>query len=232
MARGYFITGTDTGVGKTTFAVALIQSLRQRGFSVAAMKPVAAGCEWVEGRLANADVLALCAAANVQADPALVNPYTFTPAIAPHIAAAQVGIEIKLDTITSAYDALARDADVVVVEGVGGFRVPLSASLDTADLAQALNLPIVLVVGMRLGCLNHALLTAEAMHHRGLSCAGWIANELDPDMPALAENVAELKMRLPMPCLGRMQKKPQTGSVPAAKNDPCFVEWFEPLLGP
>lgn len=232
MARGYFVTGTDTGVGKTTVAVALIHALRQRGLKVAAMKPVAAGCEWVEGELANADVRALCAAANVHADPALVNPYTFAPAIAPHIAAAQAGIEIKLETIMSAYAALSRAADVVVVEGVGGFRVPLSASLDTADLAQALNLPVVLVVGMRLGCLNHALLTAEAIHHRGLTWAGWVANELDPDMPALAENMVELKMRLPIPCLGRMQKKQCTKPLQANENTPFFMEWFELPRGP
>lgn len=229
MAHGYFVTGTDTGVGKTTVAVALIQALRKRGLKVAAMKPVAAGSEGVEGELANADVRALCAAANVQADPALVNPYTFEPAIAPHIAAAQAGIEIKLETITAAYAALARVSDVVVVEGVGGFRVPLSASLDTGDLARVLNLPVVLVVGMRLGCLNHALLTAEAIHHRNLRWAGWVANELDPGMPALAENVDALKMRLPMPCLGRMRKNPPTRSVHDEQRAAFSMEWFEHL---
>ena len=229
MARGYFVTGTDTGVGKTTVAVALIQALRQRGLRVAAMKPVAAGCEWVDGKLANADVHALRAAANVDTDPALVNPYTFEPAIAPHIAAAQAGIEIKLETITSAYEALARAADVVVVEGVGGFRVPLSASLDTADLAQALNLPVVLVVGMRLGCLNHALLTAEAINHRGLTWAGWVANELDADMPALAANFDELKLRLSAPCLGRMQKNSQSKCLETDEMNRFVMEWFEAL---
>lgn len=229
MAHGYFVTGTDTGVGKTTVAVALIQALRERGLSVAAMKPVAAGSEWVEGEFANADVRALCAAVNVHADRALVNPYTFEPAIAPHIAAAQTGMEIKLETITAAYAALARISDVVVVEGVGGFRVPLSASLDTADLAQALNLPVVLVVGMRLGCLNHALLTAEAIQQRNLRWAGWVANELDPDMPALAENIGALKMRLPMPCLGRMQKNPPTRSVHDEQRAMFSMEWFERL---
>ena len=229
MARGYFVTGTDTGVGKTTVAVALIQALRQRGLRVAAMKPVAAGCEWVDGQLANADVRALRAAANVDTDPVLVNPYTFEPAIAPHIAAAQVGTEIKLETITSAYDALARAADVVVVEGVGGFRVPLSASLDTADLAQALNLPVVLVVGMRLGCLNHALLTVEAINHRGLTWAGWVANELDADMSALAANFDELKSRLSAPCLGRMQKNSQSKCLETDEMNYFVMEWFEAL---
>lgn len=203
MARGYFVTGTDTGVGKTTVAVALIHALRQRGLRVAAMKPVAAGCVWVDGQLINDDVAALSAAANVHADLSLVNPYVFAPAIAPHIAAAQAGVEIDLDKIVSAYTALSRKADAVVIEGVGGFRVPLGKQWDTADMALALGLPVVLVVGMRLGCLNHALLTAEAIEHRNLPWAGWVANILEPNMPALANNLAELEMRLPSPCLGR-----------------------------
>lgn len=206
MARGFFVTGTDTGVGKTTFAVALIHALRQRGLNVAAMKPVAAGCEWIEGQISHDDVLALSAAANVKADPQLINPYAFIPSIAPHIAAARAGVAIDLDKIMSAYTALATQSDVVVVEGVGGFRVPLGAHLDTADMARVLDLPIILVVGVRLGCLNHALLTAEAIEHRGLKWAGWVANILEPNMDALDENIAELEMRLPSPCLGRMSR--------------------------
>ena len=226
MARGYFVTGTDTGVGKTTVAVALIHALRQRGLRVAAMKPVAAGCEWVEGQLQNDDVIALSAAVNVHADPRLVNPYAFAPAIAPHIAAAQTGVEIELDKIMSAYAALTRAADVVVVEGVGGFRVPLGEYLDTADLAQALDLPVVLVVGMRLGCLNHALLTAEAVAQRGLKWAGWVANVFDTNLPALAENLAALELLLPKPCLGRVLNIPAIssdgGSLPAYR-----MEWTD-----
>lgn len=231
MARGYFVTGTDTGVGKTTVTVALIHALREHGLKVAAMKPVASGCEWVDGEFLNGDVRALRAAANVHVDPALVNPYAFAPAIAPHIAAAQAGIEIKLETIMSAYAALAREADVVVVEGVGGFRVPLSAQLDTADLARALNLPVILVVGMRLGCLNHALLTAEAIRHRDLIWAGWVANELDSDMLARQENVAELTMRLPSPCLGRMQNNQQARSTYERERVPFLMEWLEGIPG-
>lgn len=223
MARGYFVTGTDTGVGKTTVAVALIHALRRRGFKVAAMKPVAAGCVWLDGQLRNDDVVALSAAANVKADPAIINPYAFIPAIAPHIAAAQVDVEIELDKITSAYAALSQVADVVVVEGVGGFRVPLSEHLDTADLAQALGLPVMLVVGMRLGCLNHALLTAEAIQNRGLKLAGWIANVLTTDMPALAENLVALQRRLPMAYLGKMLNSSLTPFDSAA----CHMEWVE-----
>ena len=206
MARGFFVTGTDTGVGKTTFAVALIHALRQRGLNVAAMKPVAAGCEEAKGQLKNDDVIALSAAANVKAHPQLINPYAFIPPIAPHIAAARTGVAIEFDKIKAAYAALSAQAEVVVVEGVGGFRVPLGAHLDTADMAHALDLPIILVVGVRLGCLNHALLTAEAIEHRGLKWAGWVANILEPNMDALDENIAELEMRLPSPCLGRMSR--------------------------
>jgi dethiobiotin synthetase len=206
MGCGFFVTGTDTGVGKTTFAVALIRALRQRGLNVATMKPVAAGCEWMEGRLSHDDVVALSAAANVKADPRLMNPYAFIPPIAPHIAAAQAGVAIEFDKIMAAYTALSAQSDVVVVEGVGGFRVPLGARLDTADMACVLDLPIILVVGVRLGCLNHALLTAEAIAHRGLKWAGWVANILEPNMDALDENIAELEMRLPSPCLGSMSR--------------------------
>ena len=204
MAHGYFVTGTDTGVGKTTFAVALVHALQQRGLSVAAMKPVAAGGELIEGRWLNDDVHALRAAANVKADLQILNPYMFGPPIAPHIAAEQVNVEIELQKILSAYAVLAAQAEAVVVEGAGGFCVPLGAQFDTAELARALDLPIILVVGMRLGCLNHALLTAEAITRRGMKWAGWVASILDPAMPALNENIAALEARLPAPLLGQL----------------------------
>ena len=204
MAQAYFVTGTDTGVGKTSFALAWIRALQQRGLKVAAMKPIAAGLEWIEGRWINEDVLALSAATDIKMDWQTMNPYAFKPAIAPHIAAAQEGVTIELDKIGSAYAALAAQADVVVVEGAGGFRVPLSDKLNMSDLVQALDLPVILVVGMRLGCLNHALLTTEAITHRGLKWAGWVANILAPDMPALEENIATLQATLPAPYLGRL----------------------------
>jgi dethiobiotin synthetase len=200
--KGVFVTGTDTGVGKTRVSVALIHALRAQGLRVAAMKPVAAGTELREGVMINEDVAALTAAANVDADPQWVNPYLFTPPIAPHIAAAQAGVAIDLKLIVDAYSRLAALADVVVVEGVGGFRVPLNATQDSADLAQALDLPMLLVVGLRLGCLNHALLTAEAIAHRKLPWAGWVGNHIDPAMDAQAENILALRQLLPDPCLG------------------------------
>lgn len=198
-ARGLFVTGTDTGVGKTRVAVALIHALRAHGLRVAAMKPVAAG--HAPGEL-NEDVAALLDASNVDADVRDLNPYAFAEPIAPHIAAELAGVRIELDVIASAYARLAAMADVVVVEGAGGWRVPLNESEDMADLAQRLGLPVVLVVGLRLGCLNHALLTAESVAHRALSWAGWVGNHIEPALPYAAENVVALHARLPGPCLG------------------------------
>jgi dethiobiotin synthetase len=197
--KGLFVTGTDTGVGKTRVAVALIHILRARGLRVAAMKPVSAGN--APGEL-NEDVMALLQAANVAADIRDVNPYAFGPAIAPHIAAQQAGVRIELDTIAAAYARLAAAADVVVVEGAGGWCVPLNEREDLADLAQRLGLPVVLVVGLRLGCLNHALLTAESIAHRKLPWAGWVGNAIDPEMAFQSDNVTALQARLPGPCLG------------------------------
>lgn len=202
MKAGYFITGTDTGVGKTLVSSALVHGFAGKGYKAIGMKPVAAGCSRQGNRLISEDVAQLMAASNVTAPLDLINPYAFEPAIAPHIAAAQAGIDIEIKIIQDAYRQLSGMAEVVVVEGVGGFIVPLGARLDTADLAQELDLPVILVVGMRLGCLSHALLTVEAIQGRGLSLAGWVANRIDPDMSAYAENLEALQQRLPAPCLG------------------------------
>lgn len=198
-ARGVFVAGTDTGVGKTRVAVALIHALRAQGLRVAAMKPVSAGNAPGEP---NEDVTALRLAANVKADVRDVNPYAFAEPVAPHIAAARAGVRIELPLINEAYARLAAAADVVVVEGAGGWRAPLNAREDMADLAQALGLPVVLVVGLRLGCLSHALLAAESITRRRLPWAGWVANRIDPAMALQAENVTALHERLPDPCLG------------------------------
>ncbi|MFN3750031.1 MAG: dethiobiotin synthase [Thiobacillus sp.] len=204
--RGYFVTGTDTGVGKTRVAVALIHALRAQGLRVAAMKPVAAG--HAPGAL-NEDVAALIAASNVPADLCDVNPYAFEPAIAPHIAAAQAGVCVDLDVIRAAQARLAARADAVVVEGAGGWRVPLNEHQDMADLAQALGLPVVLVVGLRLGCLSHALLTAESVARRSLAWGGWVGNAIDPAMVCRDENIAALRACLPGPCLGIFSYQPE-----------------------
>lgn len=204
ISHGFFITGTDTGVGKTLISAALLHAFASLGYRTVGMKPVAAGAEQIEGVWCNEDVLQLQAAANVAADLAWVNPYLLRVPVAPHIAADHQGVTIELPRIRDAYEHLAVLADVVIVEGAGGFKVPLSATRDSADLAKHLGLPIILVVGMRLGCLNHALLTAEAIAARGLVLAGWVANRIDPNMAAYAENVAALRLRLPCPLLAEL----------------------------
>ena len=202
MKAGFFVTGTDTGVGKTLISSALIWSFARREFNAAGMKPVAAGCRWEGGRLLSDDVEQLRAASNVLLEPDTLNPYAFEPPLAPQIAARQAGTRIELERIRSAFESAAARVDVLVVEGVGGFRVPLNEAEDTADLAVMLGLPVILVVGMRLGCQNHALLTAEAVAARSLRLAGWVANCIDDEMVALEENLTALQHLLHAPCLG------------------------------
>jgi dethiobiotin synthetase len=194
---GLFIAGTDTGVGKTQVAVALLRGLARDGVRAAAMKPVAAGID--PGAGANPDVLALAAAAGVAAPPDDANPYAFAPPIAPHVAAAQAGVAIDLDRIATAYARLAARAEVVVVEGAGGVLVPLGDRIDMLDVPARLGLPVLLVVGIRLGCLNHALLSALAISARGLRLAGWVANRIDPAMPEPDASIEALDRRLPAP---------------------------------
>lgn len=208
--RGFFVTGTDTGVGKTRVACALLRALAKTGVRAVGMKPVAAGAVRDAEGLLNEDVAALMAAAAVAAPRALVNPYCFEPAIAPHIAAERAGVVISTEKISAAFDALASSADMVVVEGAGGFCIPLGHEFDSARLAARLGLPVIMVVGLRLGCLNHALLTAQAINARGLVLAGWIANAIDPGMEAVEENVASLASRLGAPLLARWPYAPST----------------------
>jgi dethiobiotin synthetase len=193
-APGLFITGTDTGAGKTRVAVALLQALARAGFRAVGMKPVAAGLEPSAG--VNADVLALRDAANVSARLADCNPYAFAEPVAPHLAAAAAGVTITLSRIAAAGERLRAEADALIVEGAGGALVPLDARHDMLDIAAALQLPVLLVVGMRLGCLNHALLTALAVRRRGLALRGWVANMLPPAMPLADGNVRALTQRL------------------------------------
>ncbi len=192
MNRGWFITGTDTGVGKTRVACTLIAALVQAGQRVAGMKPVASGAYATVAGLRHADAEALARAANVAAEYADINPYCFQPAIAPHLAAEAAGIEMRLQTILDACARLRARTGTVVVEGAGGWRVPLGAAGFMSDLARALALPALLVVGVRLGCLNHAMLTVEAIRRDDVPFAGWIANRLDPDVPNFEDNVVAL----------------------------------------
>jgi dethiobiotin synthetase len=199
---GIFVTGTDTGVGKTLVACALLRRLAAEGVTAVGMKPVAAGCVETPAGRRNDDVEALLAAGTVRAHRALVNPYALAEPIAPHIAAARESVRIDLDRIVACFGKLSALAGAVVVEGVGGFRAPLNESHDAGDLARMLGLPVVLVVGMRLGCLNHALLTQETVLSRGLRLAGWVANRIDPDMERCTENVEYLERALAAPLIG------------------------------
>ncbi|HEY4127436.1 MAG TPA: dethiobiotin synthase [Gammaproteobacteria bacterium] len=216
--RGYFVTGTDTGIGKTRVSAGLLKAMSKSGLKSAGMKPVASGAEQTAGGPRNEDALALMAAASVKKPYAVVNPYCFLPPVAPHLAAREVQVEIGLDPIRSAYAELCLGADAVVVEGVGGWQVPLSETLELPDLARELELPVLLVVGMRLGCLNHALLTARAIRADGLEFAGWVANAIDPDFQRPEANLATLSAALNAPLLGQLgyAARPQLDETAAA----------------
>ena len=215
--RGLFITGTDTGVGKSLVACALLHAYAARGLRVIGMKPVAAGAAFVNGAWVNEDVAQLLAASNVRAPLEAVNPYCFEQAIAPHIAASINKKTININKFQDSCARLSVLADIVVVEGAGGFCVPLNDHESSADLARALALPVVLVVGMRLGCLNHALLTAEAIRARGLTLTGWVANHIDAAMPQADANVASLEARLNAPLIARIAYSTMPDAVAAAR---------------
>jgi dethiobiotin synthetase len=199
---GCFVTGTDTGVGKTLVSAALLHTLARHHARVVGMKPVAAGLVQQSGAWVAEDALALRAASTVAVPPALDNPVALPEPLSPHLAAARAGRRVGVAELVAAHRELQSLADVVLVEGSGGWRVPLNDNETLADLAVALALPVVLVVGLRLGCLNHALLTAEAIRADGLQLAGWVANTVDPAMACRDENIATLRLRLGAPLLG------------------------------
>ncbi len=204
-ARGVFVTGTDTGIGKTHASATVIHALRKQGLRVAGMKPIASGC--VDG--VAEDAVLLAAASGMELPTRWVNPIRFDPPIAPHIAAAQTGRPIRLAPCLQAWQKLTERADVVVVEGVGGWCVPLGPRLMLADLPKRLQLPVILVVGLRLGCINHALLSAAAIRADGCQLIGWIGNQIDPEMAVQAENIAALDQRLGTPLLGLLPWQPE-----------------------
>ncbi|AZD95368.1 MULTISPECIES: dethiobiotin synthase [Pseudomonas] len=207
MSRAYFVTGTDTDVGKTSVAAGLLHAARLSGLSTAAGKPVASGCELTPKGLRNADALALLAECSLPLTYDEVNPLAFEPAIAPHLAAREAGVALTVQALlTPMRQVLAKGADFTLIEGAGGWRVPLADQDNLSDLAMALGLPVILVVGVRLGCINHALLTAEAIAQDGLQLAGWVANIIEPKTSRLEENLATLAERLPAPCLGRVPR--------------------------
>ena len=204
MGKGFFITGTDTGIGKTTAAVALMRALKQQGYRVGGMKPVAAGCRPSAQDLKNDDALKLMSEASVDIAYEHVNPYAYEPPIAPHIAAAQTNRPVVIEKITGAYQTIASQVDIVLVEGIGGWAVPINDNQTMADVVITLKLPVILVVGIRLGCLNHALLTFESIVHKGCQPVGWIANLLSENNPVSEQNIHFLRQALPMPCLGTL----------------------------
>jgi len=202
MAKRIFITGTDTGIGKTWFSQALVQALGNSGHRVAAMKPVASGATKKNGQLYNDDALMLQQAANVEAPYERVNPYCFEAATAPHLAALDNGVSIDLQTIASSADELAQQSEWLIIEGVGGVMVPLNEHQDVGDLIATLECSVILVVGIRLGCINHARLSVRALTDAGFNCLGWVANCIDAGMPKLSETLATLQSGLSIPALG------------------------------
>ena len=219
----YFVTGTDTNVGKTLISCALLHAFAAQGKSVVGMKPVAAGCD---NDNLNEDVKKLRAATNILASLGQINPYSFIHPIAPHIAASNAGVSINFERILESFHELAAQAEVVIVEGAGGFMVPLNETQDSADLAIALGLPIILVVGIRLGCLNHALLTLKVLQDCGLTCAGWVANIVDPDMAAINENIQALQQRIsaPLLCVVDYQATPDASEVSTLFNLQLLID--------
>ena len=230
-AGNLFVTGTDTGVGKTWVTLGLMAAAQARGRAVNGMKPVASGSSWQDGQLSNADAAQIRAQCSRPVAYQHVNPYAFAPPIAPHIAARKAQVEVSLETLATAYNHLRAGVDTVIVEGVGGWRVPLAAGIQTAELVRRLKLSVVLVVGLRLGCINHALLTTESILASGLPCAGWLANAVCKEYAEPQETVSFLRRQIPAPFLG---------AVPwLARCDPARVAralhgelLFEELPGP
>jgi len=200
---GFFVTGTDTEVGKTRISTALVELLKQQYQRVAVMKPIASGCQKTAQGLRNDDAMQLQQHASVELPYDIINPYAFQPAIAPHIAAEQIGIEIELATIVSNYQQIKQQSDAGIVEGAGGWLVPINSTQTIADLAKALQLPVILVVAIRLGCINHALLTVKEIAATGLKLHGWIANQIEPNQQA-EEIIKSLQQRIDAPCLGHV----------------------------
>ncbi|HDS1756738.1 MULTISPECIES: dethiobiotin synthase [Pseudomonas] len=219
MSQAYFIAGTDTDVGKTTIAAGLLHAARLQGLSTLGAKPVASGCTVTTKGLRNADAQALIDESTLKLPYAAINPFAFEPAIAPHVAAREAGVTLEVPALLQAMrHVLDQGADFTLVEGAGGWRVPLSGHANLSDLAIALKLPVILVVGVRLGCINHALLSAEAIARDGLQLAGWVANVIDPRTSRLEENLASLAERLPAPCLGRVPKLKQATADAVAEH--------------
>lgn len=218
MVAKYFISGTDTDVGKTFIASALLAGAKAQGYSTLGMKPIAAGCEETAAGLQNEDALKLQQNSSIELPYQQINPVVLKPAIAPHIALQEAGRRINISQLAGfCRGVLMKKADLTLIEGAGGWRVPLNARETLADLAKELQLPVILVVGLRLGCINHAILTAEAIQRDGVSLAGWVGNTVDPDMPRLNENIETLNAVISAPCFGIMPFLNNNNSTTAAQ---------------
>lgn len=200
MLNSYFVTGTDTGVGKTWAAVALMRYFKKQGKTVVGMKPVAAGCEWIDGQLKNSDALLLQQNSSVILEYKEINPYAFEEPVSPHLAA--MDNPLRLDTIVQGFECLKRQSDMVIVEGAGGWLAPLNEKEDIADLAKVLNIPVIMVVAIRLGCINHARLTFQSIQLANVECAGWLAMCVDPLMAKKKENIETIANKISAPLLG------------------------------
>ena len=216
MSRAWFVTGTDTGIGKTFASVALLHALRARGLRAVGMKPVAAGCERTAQGWRNDDALALCAASDPAPDYADVNPVALPAATAPQLAAREAGIEVVLPPLLAAFLRLSAQADAVVAEGAGGWLAPMGDGLEQSAMARAVGGQVLLVVGLRLGCLSHARLTAAAVRADGCRVAGWIGNRIDPAFDRVDDYLALLREALPGPCLGVLEHGADAGATAAA----------------
>lgn len=204
MKKGFFITGTDTDVGKTVTALSLMQALQYKGYRVGGFKPVSAGCKRTADGLINDDAKLLQQDSSLNLPYSIVNPFAFEPPIAPHIAAEQAGVTINLEQIQSCYTQIASQNDLVIVEGAGGWLVPISDEQTMADVARALDLPVILVIGIRLGCLNHGMLTMHSILSSDLACSGWIANHLAPESTTSKENVRYLQQHFDAPLIAQL----------------------------
>ncbi|MCQ8876744.1 dethiobiotin synthase [Pseudoalteromonas shioyasakiensis] len=217
--KEFFITGTDTDAGKTHVTSLLLKLLAQHKKRAMGFKPIASGCEMAFDQLVNADALILMESATVSAKYDIINPFSFAPAIAPHIAAQKVGTTLSVANISAAYQQTKlQGSDYILTEGAGGWALPLNDSEYLYDWVKAEQLPVILVVGMKLGCINHALLTAAHMQSMGVNCIGWIANQIDDEMDEYQANLESLKQRLPFPLLAISPYTEQTPKLQIYKS--------------
>jgi len=228
VAKALFITGTDTEIGKTEVTLGLMAAIQKRGHRVLGMKPIASGAEPTEDGLRNDDALRIQRQGSLDIAYPMINPYAFEPPIAPHLAAKEAGVELDFQQIHNNLNILSRQADYVIVEGVGGWKVPLGINGGVAEMTLTLGLPVVMVVGLRLGCINHALLTAESIISSGCHFIGWIANAVDSDMAVQQENISTLERELPAPLLGKIDHmtEPSTETV---MDNLSNIDWIDYL---